>query len=184
MKNEIDNKKEDKSLPDDGYGGSPRAWIFQVNPLIYDIEKSLQNLTKMTWLTKQYRHNIHIDDVVFIWKSGNSGGLVAVGTVISEPSLMNEYEEMSQYYKKQNFLFKEDYRCIVKIDVVLPICLSKNIFIDEKSINDISLFKNSKDTNFRLTAVQANSILGIVRKNCYIEIKCDYEISIFFLYIY
>lgn len=132
----------------------------------------------MTWLTKQYRNNIHVNDVVFIWKSGNSGGLVAIGTIKSEPSLMTECKEMNKYYKRQCFLFKEDYRCLINIDIVLPICLSKNIFIDDETIQDITLFRNSKETNFRLTALQANCILGIIRNNCYIEVKSDYKISI------
>lgn len=81
-------------MSDDGYGGDNRAWIFQANPLYYDIDKSVNEITEMTWFVKQYRTHIHTGDLAFLWKSGVPGGLVAIGTIISEPNLIKECPKM------------------------------------------------------------------------------------------
>lgn len=118
----------------------------------------------MTWFTKQSRNYIHIGDLVFIWKSGTTGGLVAIGTIKSEPAIIKECKLMKSYYHSQDFFNKIDYRCWINIDVVLPCCISRDIFIHDNATQDITILRAPIATNFRLTAYQANGILDVVRK--------------------
>lgn len=118
----------------------------------------------MTWFTKQSRNYIHIGDLVFIWKSGTTGGLVAIGTIKSEPAIIKECKLMKSYYHSQDFFNKIDYRCWIDIDVVLPCCISRDIFIHDNATQDITILRAPIATNFRLTAYQANGILNMVRK--------------------
>lgn len=118
----------------------------------------------MTWFTKQSRNYIHIGDLVFIWKSGTTGGLVAIGTIKSEPAIIKECKLMKSYYHSQDFFNKIDYRCWINIDVVLPCCISRDIFIHDNATQDITILRAPIATNFRLTAYQANGILNVVRK--------------------
>lgn len=120
----------------------------------------------MTWFTKQSRNYIHIGDLVFIWKSGTTGGLVAIGTIKSEPAIIKECKLMKSYYHSQDFFNKIDYRCWIDIDVVLPCCISRDIFIHDNATQDITILRAPIATNFRLTAYQANGILNMVRKKC------------------
>lgn len=118
----------------------------------------------MTWFAKQSRNYIHIGDLVFIWKSGPTGGLVAIGTIKSEPAIIKECKLMKSYYHSQEFFNKVDYRCWIDIDVVLPCCISRDVFMHDNSTKDITILRAPIATNFRLTAYQANGILDVVRK--------------------
>lgn len=104
--------------------------------------------------------------MVFIWKSGPSGGLVAVGTIKSEPAIIKECRNMKSYYQSQEFFNKIDYRCWIDIDCVLPRCISRDVFINNNATKDITIFRAPIATNFKLTAYQANGILDVTRNEC------------------
>jgi len=94
----------------DGFGeGSSRAWIFQANANIYDIETSLKHLKKMTWFVKQHIQKIKAGDRVYIWVSGKDGkmtsiqivtfpaGILASGTIITDPKDIPGIEHVRMY---------------------------------------------------------------------------------------
>jgi hypothetical protein len=70
-----------------------RTWIFQANPLDYEIDRALLSLPGMTWRIKQTRYK---DDTapghkVFLWKSGRRGAaIVAEASVLTAASMLEE----------------------------------------------------------------------------------------------
>jgi len=64
-----------------------RAWFFQANPVHYDIDHALEKLDRIWWRVPQHTPDIHVGDVVAIWRSGKSAGIVGVGRIIAEPQL-------------------------------------------------------------------------------------------------
>lgn len=65
-----------------------RYWIFQANPKYYDIESALKQLPEQTWLTSQSHKQIQVGDTAYIWKSGQSAGIIAVASVLTKPAEM------------------------------------------------------------------------------------------------
>ena len=55
---------------------SNRVWIFQGNPKIYDVQNALKELDVFHWTLRQHKSEVLPGDLVYIWASGESGGLL------------------------------------------------------------------------------------------------------------
>jgi predicted RNA-binding protein with PUA-like domain len=64
-----------------------RAWFFQSNPKHYDIDAALGSVDRIWWRVPQYTGEIHVGDMVILWRSGKDAGIVGVGRVVAEPQL-------------------------------------------------------------------------------------------------
>jgi 5-methylcytosine-specific restriction enzyme B len=64
-----------------------RAWFFQANPKLYDIDGALAGLDHIWWRVPQYASQLRVGDVALIWRSGADAGVVRVGRVTTEPQL-------------------------------------------------------------------------------------------------
>jgi hypothetical protein len=64
-----------------------RVWFLQANPKQYDIDSALGFLDRIWWRVPQYTSEIHVGDVVVLWRSGAEAGIVGVGRVVAEPRL-------------------------------------------------------------------------------------------------
>ena len=62
-----------------------RAWFFQANPKYYDIDAALGALDRIWWRVPQYTNEIHVGDVIVLWRSGKKAGIVGLGRVVAEP---------------------------------------------------------------------------------------------------
>jgi 5-methylcytosine-specific restriction enzyme B len=89
-------------------------WIFQGNPKQFDVDTYLQKGEKVTWSIrqKQYTEETSIGDQVFIWRSDggkkNSGGVIALCEIISEPYPNQEDELEVELKVKEYRLTPED----------------------------------------------------------------------------
>ena len=70
-----------------GRHGMARAWIFQANPSIYDIDGALAEVSEIWWRVPQYTGEVHVGDAIVLWRSGAQAGIVGVGRVVVEPQL-------------------------------------------------------------------------------------------------
>ena len=64
-----------------------RAWFFQANPKLYDIDGALARLDHIWWRVPQHTSQLRVGDVVLIWRSGTDAGVVGVGRVMTEPQV-------------------------------------------------------------------------------------------------
>ena len=62
-----------------------RVWFFQANPAYYDIDAALGALDRIWWRVPQYTNEIHVGDVVVLWRSGKEAGIVGLGRIIADP---------------------------------------------------------------------------------------------------
>jgi hypothetical protein len=60
------------------------VWLFQANPSFYDIDRALQELQAIEWTLRQYRKQVEVGDRAYVWRSGPDGGVIAVGSVLTE----------------------------------------------------------------------------------------------------
>eukprot|EP01118_Nematostelium_gracile_P010570 TRINITY_DN365_c0_g1_i2.p1 TRINITY_DN365_c0_g1~~TRINITY_DN365_c0_g1_i2.p1 ORF type:complete len:846 (-),score=181.48 TRINITY_DN365_c0_g1_i2:4-2541(-) len=157
-------KKKKKNKDEDNHIGN-RSWIFQANSTIYDIENSLKNLKKMTWVVKQHIHKIRKNDRVYIWVSGKNAGVLATGVIISNPSEMPESKAMKQYFlQTKNVKFNaKQLRVNIQIDYILPKRLQKNVFVNHPTLSHLTILRQPIGTNFKLNPKEAQAIDQIVR---------------------
>jgi 5-methylcytosine-specific restriction enzyme B len=92
------------------------AWIFQSNPKYYDIEGALKVLTEMTWLVNQYQKQIRAGDTVYIWKSGEEGGIIAAGTIITDPAIISMEEKRDDFVIDKTKFANDSLRVRIRID--------------------------------------------------------------------
>ena len=94
------------------------AWIFQANPNIYDLQTALESGQRtFRWSVNQRKEHIQADDRVYLWQSGSDGGLLAQGTLLSGPQMMEDGEEMRFYVSPNQG--GEALRVELRIDTVL-----------------------------------------------------------------
>lgn len=64
------------------------TWIFQGNPKIFDIDDYVSRYPELIyWRTPRYAKKIAIGDRVFLWRSGQNSGAIAIGSVVEAPTL-------------------------------------------------------------------------------------------------
>jgi predicted RNA-binding protein with PUA-like domain len=69
-----------------------RAWFFQANPKLYDVDGALASLDHIWWRVRQYASQLCVGDVVLIWRSGADPGVVGVGRITTEPQVRSAPE--------------------------------------------------------------------------------------------
>lgn len=129
------------------------SWIFQGNPKYFDVDETLKNNDVVDWSIRQeyYLKDIKIGDEVFIWRAdgGNSGsgGIVAIGKIISEP--------------KQKIIDGEE-RKFVKVEIeevrLTPQegMLRRLDLKEDNNINHIRILTAHTGTNFKLEKKEAD----------------------------
>ncbi len=60
------------------------AWIFQGNPVWYDISRAVTEQDLLVWGVKQCSRQIARGDRVYIWASGPEGGVIARGVTLDD----------------------------------------------------------------------------------------------------
>jgi predicted RNA-binding protein with PUA-like domain len=75
-----------------------RCWFLQANPKLYDIDAALASMRHIWWQVRQYTSEVHVGDVVVIWRSGPGAGVVGVGRVVAEPQLRAVRDESERQF--------------------------------------------------------------------------------------
>lgn len=138
------------------------AWVFQANPNIYDLEAAL-NAGQRTfrWSVNQHKEHIHTDDRVYLWLSGSDGGLLAQGVILSEPTMMDDGEEIQFYTSPPEDSLS--LRVELRIDNVLATPIQRAELHEEPLLQSMSLLRAPQGTNFQLQEIEASIIEQLVR---------------------
>src|SRR5439155_3326680 len=97
---------------------SRRTWIFQANPEYFDIDGALSELDELSWLVNQHANAIHEGDQVFLWRSGAQGGVVAVGTVLTDSQELEFIPEEKEFNRDAEKFEGPRTRVRIKIDEI------------------------------------------------------------------
>jgi len=73
------------------------CWVFQANPKIYRVDAALEELSEHTWTVNQHRKEIAAGDEVFVWRCGENAALVAAGTVLTDPAMLEAFPEEQRF---------------------------------------------------------------------------------------
>ena len=70
-----------------------RRSLFQANPKIWDLRNALEVLPTLQWVARQSFHRIKAGHAVHFWEAGPTGGVLARGRILTDPT--EESEEAS-----------------------------------------------------------------------------------------
>lgn len=66
---------------------SIRTWIFQGSPKLFRMEDYLRSRREFSWTVNQHANDIQIGDRVYLWRSGDDAGILAVAEATSLASV-------------------------------------------------------------------------------------------------
>ena len=115
------------------------SWIFQANPKLYDIKNAIRGMTDILWSVKAHRDKIKRGDTVYLWQSGSEAGIIGVGTITSNPQLLENDGKDEKFVIQKDHFKEKQWRVNVHIDKVLKETISR---IDFQ--NDTTLAKQYK----------------------------------------
>jgi len=134
----------------DTNGEPERAFIFQANPAYYDIARAVRELQEMNWSVRQSPNQIHTRDRVYIWESGPAGGVIATGTILTDPALLPT-QEGPQFILDPSKFEGEALRVRMSIDRVVDPPLSRATMQGHQVLRDLGIIKFANATNYRLS---------------------------------
>ena len=130
-------------------------WIFKSNPDIYDVESSiLAGNPPRGWKVSRYRNEIKSGDLIFLWRTGNNRGIVALFESTSDP-----------YYIPPNP--NEPYWSdLYKVDVHLRkhfAVLDADFLKQLPGLQNLSTFHGYQaGTNFKVTAEEGKILMKLI----------------------
>lgn len=155
------NTTIDEWLVEGGYDATDSCyWIFQANPGFYDINASLKQLHTMTWVVRQNQSRIRKGDRVFVWESGKDSGLIALGTILTDPTVSREMPAMKAFTKDATKFDRPDVRCQIQIEYVLPAKMRRADIAAEPGLATLTILRAPIGTNFKVTKPEAGCLLA------------------------
>jgi hypothetical protein len=146
-----------RNLIDDLTAAEPHtAWLFQSNPKYYEIRRALRETDSIMWSTMQDRKRMRVGDRVFIWESGPTGGIIAVGEIGDLPRLLPE--DPDPFTIDREKLGGTKYRVPVNTLRVLDPIVSRASLLAHPILKDLTIFKFANATNYPLTEEQEKAL--------------------------
>jgi MoxR-like ATPase len=139
-------------------------WIFQANPERFDIDGALGNLLSLTWTAGREASSIGIGDRVFLWRSGATGGIVAVATITEAAATIPASEQELPYVRDKELLAEPQPRVHLRIDQRLTRALSRASIASDPRLRDLTILRFAQQSVYRITAEQAEALLDMVEE--------------------
>ena len=150
-------------------------WLFQANPKIFDIRQALKDLHELTWTINQSQKQFRAAQTGYIWESGPSGGIIAHGTLLSDPEDMDADPREEQYSVDQTKLRGRRPRVRLRIDRVLEEPISRQSLLEHPTLKSLGILHFANATNYVLSDDEYDAIGSLTT---YIEPILDLEVIV------
>jgi 5-methylcytosine-specific restriction protein B len=112
-----------------------KAWMFQANPRIYDLEEGLKRERITNWKVQRYRNEVNRGDQVVYWKAGENRGIYGFGEIISD------------VYQRDN----GDWAVDVEYKGRLKNPILHETLVQHPLLSQMHIMRQAQGTNFRIT---------------------------------
>lgn len=146
-------------------GGQRNAWIFQANLNYFDLPGALAQLTELTWVVRQHKDRIHRGDTVFLWQAGKDAGVVAVGTLVTDPMEMEQLEGEKRFNLEKDQFGGVQLRARVRVDRVLPEPLRRTTLMEQPALRKLTVLTGPQGSNFSVTREEEQALIALLRGN-------------------
>ena len=97
-----------------------------------------------------------------MWESGNNGGIVAVGRILTDPADMLEDPADRQFDRNSASLTGIKKRVRIRLERVLPRPLAREILEADPALENFSFLKAPQGTNFKMTIAEAEAMEKLI----------------------
>lgn len=146
----------------DGKAKESRAWLFQANPTLFDLNSAIEQLKEMTWLANQHADEIQAGDRVFLWQSGKEAGVLALASVLSSPEALEQQEQEKKFNLSESKFAGVQARVRIRIDRVLPSRLERTALMGHPILGTLQVLTAPQGTNFPVTKEQARALEALI----------------------
>jgi 5-methylcytosine-specific restriction protein B len=158
----FDEEKLEKLLTGNISIRSHKCWIFQYNPNQYNLRDALKNVDVFTWRVTAYKTQIHAEDVVYLWESGNDAGIVAIGKVLTDPGDFPEFEREKMFYLNEDKETKAKQSTVrISIEQVLKNRITRLDLLSHPVLKSLLILKQPHSTNFAVTEDEAMALVEL-----------------------
>jgi len=142
------------------------AWILQGNPNRFDIDDYLTRYSFIYWSTPTNQKDFAIGDTAFIWRSGASAGIIAVGTIKELPIPRSDVKKPEALGEDLLWINQLDEPSEIKVGIEIKearLTPEDGMVIRESLKTDSVLSKNRIITNpvgtvFRINLEEENNL--------------------------
>jgi hypothetical protein len=134
------------------------TWIFQGNPSYYDVRGAIRSLPQLQWRATRYADKIRERDRVYLWESGDDGGIVAVTTVIDRPRIRRANPDEERFTRDPRQLPGDPPKAILLIRSLVCTPLTREELRAVPQLSRLSILRYGQATNFPVTVHEATVI--------------------------
>ena len=139
-----------------------RAWIFQANPNYYEIDRALRELPAIEWRVPQYPKQVRAGDRVYIWRSGAQSGIVAIGSLLTDPAESAPDPAEEPYYLDRSKFSQVELRVRIAIEQVLKQPIFVEALESDPVLKDLGILGFRNATVFNVTPEQDERLQQLV----------------------
>lgn len=151
-------------------------WVFQGNPAIYDIERTLKAGHLKSWKVAAHKDTIKPGDKVILWQKGNNAGCYALAEVVSEVGKIVEEEYEKQYYRETESSEEKGDR--VKIKIIKYLADDPILWKEIKNLPEFENFKvGNQGTNFTASKEEYEMLMKIGKSSKEKSISKDFGLK-------
>jgi predicted RNA-binding protein with PUA-like domain len=132
------------------------------NPDKYDVDGALGQLSEMTWLVNRYDDQIHAGDQVFLWRSGEEGGIVALATITGDPETGILFPAEQAFIREPELFGVARRQVPMRVEHSFPQVLTRDSLKQERRLSEHSILKFSQGTIFPVSPSEA----AVLRSFC------------------
>lgn len=141
---------------------SRNAWLFQSNPVLYDLRGALQSLKEQVWSVTRYAKEIRTGDRVYLWEAGRQGGIAGVAEISEPARVQPEPPEQLPYARVAETFAGDRLRARLSVLSVIEPVIPRQSIISNPELRTLGVLRCSRGTNFRLSIDQWHALNGLV----------------------
>jgi hypothetical protein len=138
------------------------AWVFQSNPVLYDLRGALRELKEQVWSVSRYAQEIRAGDRVYLWEAGRHGGIVGVAEISEPARLQPEPPEQLPFARVAEAFAGERLRARLKVLRIIDPVIPRQSVASSPDLGGLGVLRCSRGTNFRLNPDQWHALNGLI----------------------
>ncbi|HLK17285.1 MAG TPA: AAA family ATPase, partial [Fimbriimonadaceae bacterium] len=117
-----------------------------------ELDRALRELPEVEWTVRGHVASVHVGDRAYVWRAGAQAGVVAVGTVLTEPAESSPAEQDRPYWRQPDrYGFdKVEPRIRVRIDRLVEPPLLRTLLREDPVLADLTVIRAPRGTVYEV----------------------------------
>lgn len=139
------------------------AWLFQSNPVLYDLRGALRLLKEQVWSVSRYAKEVKPGDRVYLWEAGRQGGIAAVAEISEPVRIQPEPAEQLPFARDAAAFAGDRVRVRLRILTVIEPLIARQTILFCPGLSALDVLRCSRGTNFRLSVGESFTIDSLIQ---------------------